>query len=70
MVLTVSFVVSPESRACCLRRLRNSPQTWYQRRGIRTPRLRRPRDAPSSEAQPASIASRALRSWRSRNAPR
>jgi len=43
MVLTVSFEVSPETGLCCLRhRQKMFPPTWYQHRGIRTPRLRRP----------------------------
>jgi len=34
------------------------PRTWHQRRGVRTTRLRRPHQVPSSETPSASTASR------------
>jgi hypothetical protein len=59
MVLTVSFALSPVIGLCCHRRRRSLlRQLERQRRGVRTTRLRRPQGAPSSEAPPASTASR------------
>jgi len=57
MVLTVSFVVSLVIGLSCHHRQRIIPPTWYQRRDIRTPRLRRPPVAHSSDARQASTAS-------------
>src|SRR3954466_15814740 len=58
VVLTVSFVISPViGLVVTVALLLN--KTWRQRRGVRTPRLRRPRSAPFvSGAYIASIASR------------
>jgi hypothetical protein len=66
MVLTVSFALLVIG-LCCHRRLRGvsgplgltspSRKLERQRRGVRTTRLRRPLQAPSSEAPPASTAS-------------
>jgi hypothetical protein len=59
MVLTVSLVLSPVTGLVCHRRRRRLLRRLErQRRGVRTTRLRRPQPAPSSEAPPASIASR------------
>jgi len=45
---TAYFVLSPVIGLSCHRRLRNETQTWRQRRGVRTTRLRRPRQQRSS----------------------
>jgi len=59
MVLTASFVLSLVTGLFCHHRLRESPHTWRQRRGVRTTRLHRPREAAfSSPTPPASTASR------------
>src|ERR1700738_3938960 len=58
MVLTVSFVLSPVIGLVCHRRLRFFSQPWRRRPGVRTTRLRRPRQRDSSSAPPASTASR------------
>src|SRR5436853_6462798 len=58
MVLTVSFGLSPVIGLFCHRRQRDETQTRRQRRGVRTTRLRRPRQRHSSSAPPASTASR------------
>src|ERR1700692_4750552 len=59
MVLTVSFALSPVIGLCCHRRLADtSARLERQRRGVRTTRLRRPQEALSSKAPPASTASR------------
>ena len=58
MVLTVSFVISPVIGLVCHRRRHSLlRQLERQRRGVRTTRLRRPPQAPSSKAPSASIAS-------------
>jgi len=72
MVLTVSFVVSPETGLCCLRhpiRSVSFSRAWHQRRGVRTLRLRRPRDQPFVSQWPRVHRIPHQRSWRSRNAP-
>jgi len=46
MVLTVSFALSLVIGLSCHHRLRISPQTWRQRRGVRTTRLLRPHQPP------------------------
>jgi len=51
-------VLSPVTRLVWHRRLRFLSQTWRQHRGVRTTRLRRPRQHHSSRALPASTASR------------
>ena len=59
MVLTVSFVLSPVIGLFCHRRLADtSARLERQRRGVRTTRLRRPRQHDSSSAPTASTASR------------
>jgi hypothetical protein len=59
MVLTVSFVIFPVIGLVCHRHRRSLLRRLErQRRGVRTTRLRRPQAAPSSEAPPASTASR------------
>jgi hypothetical protein len=59
MVLTAYFGLSSVTGLSCHRRLQvTTCKLERQRRGVRTTRLRRPRAARSSKAQPASIASR------------
>jgi len=48
MVLTGSFVLSPETGLSCLRRPWIRSRAWRQRRGVRTTRLHRPRRRASS----------------------
>ena len=55
---TAYSVLSPVTGLFCHCRLRIAPQTWRQRRGVRTTRLCRPPQRRSSRALPASTASR------------
>jgi len=58
------YAPSPVSGLFSHRRLVDHHKTWFQRRGIGTARLRRPRPCRSSCGTNASIASRTRRSWR------
>jgi len=67
MVLTVSFVLTPETGffvSVAGHGAKASSPAWYQRRDIRPTRLRRPHAAPSSDAHLASTASLPNVSWR------